>query len=445
MGLAEQIAAWAAAPFAPLRLRGRALALLLVYVLAAAGLLALTAALLLAHQDDLRKALLSYLFPESWHFAADLLVTRFLASQSKAVIVNAAVSGTLVGISVLLFPLKEKVSAAFERESALTTDPIDEFPLWRQALEEGKLVFIYLTAQLSIFWLGYPPDPTRRKLALVLSFLYLFCTFTIDFAGPLFQRHKLSYARILELFAWHPLLLVGFGALLTLPAVLTGLYVTRHPQLSLQTAIITLFSANLVCIVWGVVSGTWLASKLLPAGLSTKEPHALTRAVFALVVVALFAVNARAFSSVALALHHKSQILKCSYRILPSTLRFARPSLGGLLRGKVNVGVRFDLRIENPTPHDVAIEKNRLEVRHGEALVATGRLSPMAVPAGQKRVQTLDLRVDLHPSVLLKGRALLRDKWTVTLLLEVADGLEFPIYLRHSLKKAIDKQLRGVK
>ncbi|MCK5795795.1 MAG: hypothetical protein KAI47_01325, partial [Deltaproteobacteria bacterium] len=140
-------------------------------------------------------------------------------------------------------------------------------------------------------------------------------------------------------------------------------------------------------------------------------------------------------------LHHKSQILKCHYHIIADTLKFKRPGLFSLLRGKVDVGVRFDLRIENPTDYDVAIEKNRVEVRHARDLVAQGRIAPLAIPPHGTKVQTLALNISLHPSVLAKGRALFKDKWSVTLYIEVAKGLEFPIYLRHTFTRAIEKKL----
>lgn len=441
MGFPDQIAALAAAPFAWLRVRGRTLGWLLCYLLACTVVLGACAYLLLQNQDDIRKALLSYVFPESWHLAAGALVDRFLATQSKAVLINAIASGSLVLVSVLLFPLKEKVSASFEREGELTPEAIDEFPLWRQGLEEAKLLAIYVAAQLAILWVGYHPDPTRKLLATVLSYLYLFSTFTIDFCGPLFQRHKLRYSRILKLLCKHPLLLFGLGGLLTLPPVLTGLYVTKHPELPLSTAVWALFAANVLAIVWGVIAGTWLASRLLEAGHETRRPHGLVRAVFGLALVAVLAVELWAYGAVALAIHHKSQILKCNYSVVPTSLRFDRPKLLGLLRGRVDVGVRFDLRVENPTRYDVSIENNRLEVRHGESLVATGKLAPMAVPAGKTRVQTLALSLSLRPAVLVKGRALLKDKWSATLFLEVAKGLELPIYLRHTFAKAVKKKL----
>jgi hypothetical protein len=444
MGFAEQIAALAAAPLAWIRVRGKTLAWLLVYALACTAVLGLCAYLLVQNQDDIRKALLSYIFPESWHLAAGALVDRFLASQQKAVLINAIASGSLVLVSVLLFPLKEKVSATFEREGALTTQPIDEFPLWRQGLEEAKLLAIYVAAQLAILWVGYHPDPTRKTLATVLSYLYLYATFTIDFCGPLLQRHQLRYSRIIKLLASHPLLLFGLGGLLTLPPVLTGLYVTKHPELPLSTAVWALFAASVVAIVWGVIAGTWLASRLLEAGQQTSRPHGLVRAVVALLLVALLTIELWAYGAVALAFHHKSQILKCNYSVLPTTLRFERPKLLGLLRGRVDVGVRFDLRIENPTRYDVSIENNRLEVRHAGSLVASGKLAPMAVPGGKTRVQTLSLSLSLRPAVLAKGRALLKDKWSATLYIEVAKGLEFPIYLRHTFAKAVRKRL-GVK
>jgi len=438
----EQIAAVLAAPFAPLRLRRRGLVLTLLYTLAAGTVLFALAWLLIRHKGAIQQLLAAYLLPESWRFAAGLLIDHLLASQAKAVLINAVVSGTMVLISILLFPLKEKLSATFEAEGQLTSADAEEFPLWFQAYEEFKLLLLYVTAQGTIFWIGYHPDPTRKTLAIALSFLFLVMTFSIDFIAPLLQRHRVRYGQILKLLLRQPVILLGFGALLAAPAVLAGFYVKGHPALSLQQGISILFGANLISIVWAVLAGTWVASKLLDAGKTTPASALLTRLLAWALLLALFAANAYTFSSVGRSLHHKSQILKCNYDVVPSTLSFQRPSLGALLRGKVSLGVSFELEIENPTAFDVSIEKNRLEVTHEETLVATSKLAPLAIPSGKKRRQKLDLQLALSASALRKGRALLKDRWSITLYLQVADKFEFPIYLRHTFAKAVKAKKR---
>jgi uncharacterized protein involved in cysteine biosynthesis len=444
MSLLAQIAHglfWA--PLAPLRLRPRAVGWLLVYVLLAGGILGGLAWFLVSHQDDLRQALLEYLFPESWTTTAGLLVDRFLATQTRAVLINATVSGTLILISVTLFPVKEKLSDAFERGAGLTDEEPREFPLWFQAFEELKLVILFATAQMAIFWIGYHPNPLRRQAATILSYGYLFTTFSVDFVSPLLQRHRLRYSQILKTLVRHPLATLLFGALFSLPAVLAGHYIARQAGMPLRDAILLLFGANLLGIVWGCLGGTWLGARFLPAARDTRPSGVLTRAAAWLVLLSAFAAGSTITSRLALSLHHKTQILKCDYSVVRGSLRFARPRLRSLLRGVVEVGVSFKLRVKNPTRFDVDLDRNRLEVRHDDTLVAESRLDPMAVPAGEERVQQVRLTIETHPKALLKGRELLADRWSVTLFVEVMEGFDFPIYLRHTFAETVREQLLG--
>jgi hypothetical protein len=352
------------------------------------------------------------------------------------VLVNAIVSGTLVAISVLLFPLKERVSATFEVEGRLTNEAIEEFPLWFQAIEELKLVLVYAAAQGTIIFIGYHPDPIRKGVATALSFLFLFATFSLDFISPLLQRHQLRYSRILKALALRPLLLFGWGGLVAVPAVLGNLYVAKSETLSFDAGILIGFSANLVSIVLAVIAGTWVASKLLLPTRAHNRPSIAARLLAWLLLVALLAANGYVYGNLGQSLHHKSQILKCHYKIVPDTFAFSWPKWGSLLSGKVTVGVAFDLEIENPTAFDLELEKSRLEVRHEKALVAMSKLAPLRVPSKQTAKQRIDLKVQLAPTVLRKGRKLLEDHWSVTLFVQVTEHLEFPIYLRHTFKKA---------
>jgi len=444
LGLCAQLfAALVGAPAAPLRLRGRAWGLLLLYVLLAGGVLGGLAALLLTYQEQARAALLGHVLPESWIVVAELLIDRFLAAQTRAVLVNALITGTLVLISVLLFPLKERLGAAFERGSGLTERPGRELPLLLQAGQELKLLLLYLALQLSIIWLGYTPDPTRQLAATLLSYLLLFWAFAIDFISPLLQRHGLRYSQILKTLLRHPLAALAFGAFFSAPAVAAGLLVARTPALPLSTAVLALFGANLVSIVWGCLGGTWLGARLLAPAARSRRSGRPARALTWLLLLALLGVNGYVFGAAARSLHRKSQLLKCRYSLVPGSLSLSRPRLASLLQGQLSVGVAFRLQIENPTGFDLAIEDNRLVVRHRESVVAEGSLTPLAVPAGETRVQPVKLTVEARPAVLLRrGRALLQDAWSVTLYLRVAEGVELPVYLRTAeLTRSVREQL----
>lgn len=417
-------------PAAPRLLRRRSARWLAVYAGLACAVLGSVAAGVIRHREDLRGLLLGYLLPADWHGAAAVVIDNFLAAQTRDVLINAVLGGTLLLISVLLFPVRERLSATYEREAGLAPDDGREFPLWFQALEEGKLVVLYLTAQMTIFWVGYGPDPGRRALATALSYLYLFASYGIDFIAPVLQRRRLRYSQVIRALGARPVLLLGFGAVFAVLPVAVGRALAARPEVPLEQAIAALFAAHLVTLVWAVLAGTRTGAALLPAARATPPVGGPVRALSWTALLAAFGANAYAFGAMGLAVHHKSQILKCEWSVDWRTFELERPALGGLLFGVVDLGLRFAVEVRNPTPFDVVIEDNRLEIRHDGRLVAQSSLSPMAVPAGAHRRQAVDTRLRLRAATLLEGRELLEDRWSVTLFVEVAPGMELPVYLR---------------
>ena len=141
--------------------------------------------------------------------------------------------------------------------------------------------------------------------------------------------------------------------------------------------------------------------------------------------------NAYAFGVVGSSLHHKSQILKCHYRVDWDSFGFERPGWLGLLGQTIDVGVHIDVDIENPTPFLVKIENNRVDVRHDGQEVATTKLSPLTVEPGHSSRQRVSFTLALSRDALLhEGRELFSaDGWQIILYVEVASGFWFPIYL----------------
>jgi hypothetical protein len=431
MGLFGQLAIGLSAPLALIKVRWRAACLALVYLAACAGILWLIGSFFVRHEGDAIDLAATYLFPESWRFAAHELIKRFFATQTRDVLVNAIIGGSLVVVQLALFWLKEIVSSAFEKESKLTTSPQRELPLWQQALEEVELLLLFLAVQTSLIWLGYPPDPTRRLAASILSYLFLFASFGIDFLSPLLQRHDLRYSTILKTLLFRrPFLVLAFGAIFTLPTILAAQWAAAHPEWTLAKRITLVFGANVVTIAWAALAGTCVASRLLGEAKTTKPPWWITRFLFQAVVIVALVWNSYRLGAVGLALHHKSQILKCNYDVDWTSIGIDKPSVMDLLKDKVSVGVHLDLTIENPTSFDVELEENRLEVRHKDVLVATAKLTPVEIPSKGKVKTEMRFPIELTPSALRAGTELLERKdWSITLFVEVAPGYEFPIYL----------------
>jgi len=258
----------------------------------------------------------------------------------------------------------------------------------------------------------------------VLSYVTLFGSYGINFLSPLLQRHRLKYSTIIKALVAHPLALFGFGATFTLPSIFAARLSARHPEWKLEHALVVMLATNIACIAWACVAGTWVASRLLPAAQSTRPPSWMTRGLSWLTVVGLFAANVYAFGVVGLSLHRKSQILKCHYSVVPSSLHV------DLDLTELRVNLRLDLEIENPTPFDVEIEKNRLDARHAGMPFAMAQLSPLRVPAGARTIQHVELPIRLNAQALSKGRELLDwKKWAMTLYIEVTPRFELPVYL----------------
>jgi len=428
-----------AGPLTLLRLRGRALGLFVVYLLLAAGVLGLGGWLVLRHRGDALALLAAYLFPESWRLVAEQLIERFFENQVRAVLVNAAVSASLGLLALLLFRVKERLSIAVEKQLELSTGPTTEFSLPFQAWEELVLVLALVASQMTVFWVGYPPDPTRRQWATVLSYLVLFVSYAMNFISPILQRHRLRYGTIAKVLVRRPLAALAFGALFSLPPILVGKWVATQVGWPLWRTLGVLGAVNVLSIAWAAVAGTWLGSRLLPVALQTPRASVAARLLGWATLLGVFAVNVFAFSSVAMSLHHKSQLLKCHYTLVPSSLHIDLPKWSELNWKEVKLGLRADVDIENPTTFDVDVERNRLIVRFDAIDLAEARLSPLSVPAGERRVTHIELPVVLRPEVLkhwpsgfsLSNLATLAElsHWDLTLYLQVAPHFEWPIHL----------------
>lgn len=429
------LAIWAhalASPAALFRLPRKSWGFLALYLGASALLLGGIGLLLRARRGELRDLLYAYLFPEGWHGALDLLLEHFFLTQQRVVLINAVITASLVAVTVLLFPVKEWLSASFERHGRLTREPAREHPLHRQAWQEIKLFLLFIAVQGTIFMLGYPPVPALKTAAAALGYLFLFFTFAVDFVSPVLQRHQGFYSQILRILARHPLAALSFGAIFALPTIAVGKLWAANPEWSWTWALFVVFGVNVLCIAWAAVAGTWLGARLLPglAGVSRAGPRA--RGIAWAAVLVLLAANAYVYGNLALSAHHKSQVLKCDYEIDFGSFDFERPALATLLEDEATVGVSFDVHIDNPTGFDVDVEDSELVVEHRSTVVARTRLGALAVPAGQARTRRVSLSLTVEPRSLTLDRSLIDPKsWRVTLYIDVTPHLRVPVYLVH--------------
>ncbi len=430
IGWGEQLRFACAAPASLFRLPAKTWGFFFIYLGLCAVVLGIAGALMARSEGVLKGVFLAYLLPESWRGALGLVVDRFFEVQLRTVIANATITGALLLVTLLLFPIKEMLSASFEKEAALIDDPVREHPLWLQAWEEVKLFLAFLAIQGSVFWIGYSPSSWRGIAANVVSYGFLFVSFSIDFVSPPLQRHEGCYSRILKTLFGHPIATVVFGAIFAAPSILVSQLILADSDLTSARTLGILFATAVASIAWAAVAGTWLGAKLFRDFEQTERSAVPARIAAWLVLGGLLLANAYAYGALGIAVHKKSQILKCDYSVAWSSFELETPGLGSLISRKVELGVSFEVKIENPTSVPVEVEDNRLELRHNGDLVGTGALRPVRVEAGATVTKRVGLELDVDVDFALRGRALLkREPWKLTLFLEVAPGLEFPIFL----------------
>jgi hypothetical protein len=427
-------AAALASPRALTELRGRSWAWVLLYLTLATALLGGVAWLAWRHEEDLRRLVIGLFFPASWFRAVDLLVDRFYAQELHVLAASTLSGGATFAVTLLLFPVKERVSSSYERAARLVADPIEELPLAVQAWQETKVFLVFVGAQATVFWIGYRPDPTWKLVAVVLSQLVLIAATALDFVSPLLQRHRGYYSQVVKTLLRHPLASLVFGAMFALPALVVGLVWKANPQWSLGTAVPLLFATSLVTVVWAQVAGTRLAAAMFPTFRRARRSTGVVRLTAWLVLTAMVAGNAVVFAALATALAKKTPILDCRYDVDWSSLGVDRPRLGELLGGEVAIGVHLDVTIENPGALPVELEGSRVVFLHRGAPVATTRLAPLRVGAGERATRRVAVRIGSRPALALRGRDLLdRDRWAITLYVTVAPlvgpRFDFPIYL----------------
>jgi len=413
----------------------------LYFALAFGALVAL--ALAFASQEDtVQRTLVGFLFPESWHGLVDFLLAFVLKAQAQQVIVNVLLFLSTSVVSIAFFWAKEALSRSYERDLARASrrgsdaeappDPEAlwrDHPMWREALEEIKWTLVGLALMFVVLWLGHAPEPWRKTVATIASYAVLIFGTAGNFLAPPLQRRRLLYGQLVKAMFKRPLLAFGFGAAMALPQVVV-LNAVATANLSALTALVVVFGVQIAFICLSTVVGTRAGLALLPTVEASAPPSWPAKVAGWAAVVAILAAGGWIGAKVGVALADKSQILKCHYAVDWSTVKVDTPRLGGLLQGKVGVGVALEVAIDNPNPLPVRIEHNRLVVAEDDVVIAPSRLAPLEVPAHGTTRTRVGLDVEVRATSLLEGAHLDSRRWDITLYVDLGDGLAMPIYLR---------------
>jgi len=426
--------ALATAPGVLGRMTGRTWALFLLYLALSAGLLGVLVVLFDTQEKNLQRAAMGFLFPEEWHAILDFLMAFIVKSQAQQVMVNLTLFATMTLVSIVFFWSKELLSQSVERDRLAMGDPNADPGAWRdnaiwwEGLEEIKWTLVSVALMFVVLWVGHDVAPWRKTLATVLSYGVLFFSTAVNFMAPPLQRRQMSYSQVLSAMARRPVLTMAYGASMVLPQVL-ALHLVTGADLSVAVALMAIFAINVVFISWSAASGTVAGLVLAPLAAGVAPWRWPWRIVTALLVGAVLAGGVYVSLNLGLALADKSQILKCRYSVDWTTVVVDEPKLMGLLKGEVEVGVSFEVIIDNPNALPVRIEKNRLVAEDNGVIVAEGRLLPFDVPANGRSTTRVGMNVKVRAASLLEGASLNPAKWGLVLYVEIADGFEFPIPL----------------
>ena len=395
-----------------------------IYSLATIVIFGLFVWFLFNYQDPIKAALLDYLFPKSWQSLSEQLANFLFESQTKIVLGNMILSGSLVLASITLFPVKEKYSSEFEKTLKHNNGQTSEFPLYMQALEEVKLFLLYLTAQSVILWIGYYPFVWTTIISNTLSFVFLFATFGLDFIAPTLQRHRVTYSLMIKFLLKHPLIALSFGTLFSLPLVLISPYIFSIPELSFIEITGFLLFLNIIFLVLAVPAGTFIASKLLPEVRQTEPAKRRNvRASYVMMTVLLLS-TLFLHSQLVVSLHHKSQLLKAEYDLDWSSISFDLPSFSELSSGKALSNFSMDIVINNPTQFDIIIEPSELYIEQKENLIAKLNINGFALASGESKRITLNMDSDSDLSKLSEFGELTKD-WNIDMYIDIWPGIPF--------------------
>ncbi len=416
------------APLSLRYLKRQSIRWMLIYLACGLVLFSLFTWTLLENQDAIKDTILDYLFPESWHGLSELLGDFLFESQAKIVLGNLIISGSLVFASIFLFPVKEKFSAVFEKNGQYKNGSCKEFPLLYQAWEETKLLLIYLTAQSVILWIGYYPYLWANILSIILSYLFVFFSFGLDFISPTLQRHRISYTHLLKVLLQKPVITSAFGLLFSLPVIIISHFIFKIETLSLIEISSILFLTNIIFLTLAIPAGTHIASQLIPEIRNTKPPKKKNKIrAYSSVLILLIGMSFLHGGLIA-SLHHKSQLLKAEYEVDWSSIDYELPSISQFLSGKALSNLSFNVEINNPTEYDIIIENSKIFVEKTSHIIAEIDLDGFEVPSGQLRKVKINVDTTSQISQITDYKKIL-ENWRVDLHLQLWPGIPFIVNL----------------
>ncbi len=378
-----------------------------LYALSIAAVFAGLGTLFVQNRETVEKIILTFFFPESW-MAASRVFLNWVIDRNPELLANLLVSGMLIVIPMITFPLKEKASAEYElylHRDDPNWHPPKEPPLWIQALDETLLFLFYAAFAMTALRVGLTEG--YETLGTGLSHLVLALSLAIDFMGPTLARHCYKpSSQVAFLYLKKPLQSFVFGCIFAVPPMICEKLLSHASATAIY---LSLAAVNLAMILGATAFGTFVTTKWIPCQAPERNrlqqiKHLFTAGTLWLGTIALCIYQIFFFGPIARTAWEASPLFKLQWTIDFSSVEPEWPSL---LSPQIGVSFAFD--IHNPTDRNARIGQNQLLLSHNGDPIATSLLPQFEVPPRQTSRQRIAFRLKLESGLLDKGVALVKE------------------------------------
>ena len=349
----------------------------------------------------LRDFALDYIFPDTWHPFVNELINRLFSEQMVNIITSAGMTLGVMVVGLCLFPIKEKLSASFESDAFPELEKGRELPLYKQGIDELKLLGIYSVLFSVSLFLGLQGNTTLSLIGSLIGYWYLVLAMALDHTAPIFQRRGTRLLGITYLvFRRIPLSLHFVGAVFVLPAVLVPYLLAGSLDPIPRIALVVI--AEVIGMALATLAGCTLGAEIIEKGLhKSKPPKVWTWGVMSVMTVIIIWQGIY-FTSWGIAAHQHSQLLKCTYDVDWKNADFDFHGRAERDERVAIVDLSAPLSITNETGHDLAIRHASVEIKHLDRVLGRVELPTFSAPTGETTTVIAEMQIEIPMGNLLE-------------------------------------------
>lgn len=371
------------------------------YVLSA--LVILAGLILLAQQTgpDLESWLLQNFISADWQPAYRDMVDRLFQEELRSFLLTSGFGIGIIVIGVTLFPLKEKLSGAYEEERFPELEKQKQPSLLEQGLEEVKLASLYLLLQSLSLYLALQGHALLATIGTALSISYLIFAMALDHCAPFFQRRKHQIHGIIWILLRHaPWQTALIGSLFIGPSLL--LEKSLPSSLSPPVAIGLLVLSEVLGMAFATLAGCHLGAKIISRhpNLRQTPPRSWTWSYrFSVLLLTLW--MGIFFSWWAKGSLRHSRFIKSKYRPVWSEMTFKIRE--GHSDSHAKILISLPITVTNRSKGSIDPTQLDIEFIGTDALEADVTLSGNKIEAQSSKSLTLDFAIRLPIEELAQG------------------------------------------